>query len=598
MTIYYSVEETANHLPQKENIPIVSGLDSIYHTITELFSKSNKHNYILGFDGCLGIEWGDIIQKLKHLFIKENIQVEFINIDSCFKDISQINKIVDSYLNRKPDFGYVSKKNMKQFIDLKKIEKLKELLLKYKKYPSLPNKKIIICYGSGAAIPMLRKIYNQIFYFDLTREQLYNRFEKNPTLFLGSKGNSLSIDKFFKRFYYVDSQILDKHKKYILKYIDWYVDCNNTEVLKFIPQDTYGALFSKLAQQPFHVKMLYYPVSWGGRWLKKLKKLPEEMENSGQGFLLENENSVKIQFGSHLIEIPFQNILWKESKKILGEKVIKKCGGKFPFAYWYDDSIKGGPMSIQVHPPGNYLKKNFNEPIRQDESYYILHTQQGASTYLGLKENADVNELKEKAIESNINKKPFDYNKYINNIDTIPGDYFLIPAGTVHASGKNQVVVEIDWVVTAYSPGYTFHIYDYLREDLDGNLRPIHIEHSFNVLQENRRTQWVLNKLKQKPKLLKSSHDGLEYLLGSLYDIPFEVHRLEFKKKMGINTDGTLNVLTLVEGESVMVQSQKNKAWQCKLFFPNTLIIPASMGQCNIINLGNKPCKILKALVK
>ena len=598
MTIYYSIEEGINYLPIRKDNSITTGLDLICQSITDLVSEPKKKNCLLGFDGYMGVEWHPIISRLKKIAKQKNLNIEFINMNSYYKSLPEINKIISSYLNLEPDFGYVYKKGFKEFLDLKKIESLKITLLKFKKIPIPDRKKIIICYGCGTVIPQLRKIFDQIFYFDITREQLFNRFEKNPTIFLGSQGDKISTKQFLQKFYYVDSQILDKHKKYVLKYMDWYVDSNNTHKLKLIPRKTYNSLFSELVQKPFLIKMLYYPTSWGGNWLKKIKKLPEKMQNSGQGFLLENENSIKIKFNSLSIEIPFQNFLWKESKRILGEKVIKKCGEKFPFAYWYDDSIKGGPMAIQVHPPGNYLKKKFNELIRQDESYYILQTNPGAKTYLGLKEDADVKELEQKAIESNIKKKSFDYKKFINSIDTTPGDYLLIPAGTIHASGKNQVVVEIDWVVTAYSPGYTFHIYDYLRKDLDGSLRPIHIEHSFNVLKKNRKTKWVLKNLKQKPKLLKSSNEGLEYLLGSRYDMPFEVHRLEFEKEIQVDTKGTLNVLTLVEGESILVQSQENINYQCKLYFPNTLIVPASIGKYIIINLGNKPCKILKALVK
>ena len=61
---------------------------------------------------------------------------------------------------------------------------------------------------------------------------------------------------------------------------------------------------------------------------------------------------------------------------------------------------------------------------------------------------------------------------------------------------------------------------------------------------------------------------------------------------------GTFHALTLVEGESVLVQSQGNPGKQCKLDFPDTLIVPACMGKYTIVNLGSKPCKVVKALVR
>lgn len=100
-------------------------------------------------------------------------------------------------------------------------------------------------------------------------------------------------------------------------------------------------------------------------------------------------------------------------------------------------------MAIQVHANGKYLKEKFNEKIRQDESYYIVYTEEGAKTYLGLRENIDLKEFYEKALKAEKEHIPFDQNMYVYNIPTKPGDYFLIPAGTVHASGRNQVVLEI-----------------------------------------------------------------------------------------------------------------------------------------------------------
>ena len=52
---------------------------------------------------------------------------------------------------------------------------------------------------------------------------------------------------------------------------------------------------------------------------------------------------------------------------------------------------------------------------------------------------------------------------------------YLIPAGTPHASGAGNVVLEIS--ATPYL--YTLRFYDWLRRDLDGELRPVHLDHAF-----------------------------------------------------------------------------------------------------------------------
>lgn len=599
MTIYYSVKGAVNRPKISRAVAdsVVVGHHQVCQSIVDLIRQhlaQEKASYLLALDGYLGIEWDSTISKIKTLL--EEVETEVIDVSSCLKNPSEIDEIIHSFLSHDLDFGYVFEGDLEQFFDPAKLERLKEELTTCR---SESKGKVVVCYGSGAAIPPLRGLFNHIYYFDLTREELFNRSEERSIFFLGAGGHGKPVHQSLRRYYYVDSQALDRHKRDILAHTDGYVDGNDAGELKLVPRDAYEEMLSAIAQAPIMVKMLYCPTVWGGNWQKELKKLPRSIENSGQGFLVANENSVRIAVDGVSLEIPFQNLMWKESLKILGERAFEVSQGNFPLNYWYDDEIGGGHMAIQVHPDGAYIREHFNEPMQQDESYYILHTESDAKTYLGLTEEADLGELRRLAAQSEEKGVPFEYDKYVNSIPTEPGDFLLIPAGTIHASGRNQVVVEIDWVITAYTPGYTFHIYDYLRPDLDGSMRPIHIEHSFNALKD-RRTEWVLKNLKQEPRLIREGDGWAEYVLGRRDEMLFEVRRLEFEKSIYDETEeqGTFHALTLVEGESVLVQPQGNPGNQYKLDFPDTLIIPACMGRYNITNLGSKPCKVVKALVR
>jgi len=134
-------------------------------------------------------------------------------------------------------------------------------------------------------------------------------------------------------------------------------------------------------------------------------------------------------------------------------------------------------MAIQVHPDHSYVQKQFSEKVGQQEAYYIVEAKDDSEVFLGLKDGINLDDFFEDALKSKENRTSLDYQKYVNSFHSKPGDLFLIPSGTVHALGKNQVCLEIG---TSY--GYTFHIYDYLRPDLNGNLREIHLDHAFSVL--------------------------------------------------------------------------------------------------------------------
>lgn len=606
MTIYYSAKKRTANRPQVSISTIdsiVVGKRDVCEFIVNSISKQLKQEKspcILALDGYLGTDWNTIIKELSNVMDEEHIESKFINIFSYLKASSEIDKIIHPYLNCDPHFGYVFDGRFEQLFNSLKLEDVKRGLQEIRKACSKYQNTVVICYGSGAAIPPLKELFDFIAYFDLTREELFNRSEKKPISCLGSNEGDEPVHKNFRRYCYVESEILDKHKRKVLREMDWYIDGNNTNSLKIIPHNSYKAILSSIAQSPISVKQLYCPVVWGGNWQKKLKKLPESMENSGQGSIMPNENSIEIVLDEICLDIPFQNLIWQEAVTILGDYAFETAHGRFPLSYFYDDEIRGGHMAIQVHPDENYIRKNFNELMRQDESYYILHTETGAKTYLGLKEDVNLGEFHKDACESENKSIPFNYERYVDSIDTKPGDFLLIPAGTIHASGKNQMIIEIDWVNTAYTPGYTFHIYDYLRPDLDGTFRPMHIKHAFNVLKKNRKSSWVRKNLKQKQGLLRNGQGWAEYVIGSREDMLFEVRRFEFQKKISDKTDKkqSFHALTLVEGERVLVQSSENPVKHCQLDFPDTLIIPACMGKYTIINLGKKPCKVVKAFVR
>ncbi|MCD6385407.1 hypothetical protein J7M23_06475, partial [Candidatus Sumerlaeota bacterium] len=191
----------------------------------------------------------------------------------------------------------------------------------------------------------------------------------------------------------------------------------------------------------------------------------------------------------------------------------------------------------------------------------------------------------------------FDHNRFANKWQSKVGDLFLIPAGTLHASGANQLVLEIDSDPSRTGAEYTFHIYDYLRPDLNGNLRAIHLEHSFNVLRTYRRRSWIDGRLKQRPRLVEKGKDWAVYLLGERFDMFYKVYRLEFNRRIVQDTGGEkLNILTLVAGKRVQLTASTDRSYEMN--YTETLCIPAYVGKYEIINKGKGKCWLTKVMIK
>jgi mannose-6-phosphate isomerase class I len=355
-------------------------------------------------------------------------------------------------------------------------------------------------------------------------------------------------------------------------------------------------MLSHRAQRPFQLKAFHDPGVWGGQWLKKIRKLPEEMVNCAWAYeLMAYHMSIRLPLGDTFLEVPFPVMLDREPDKIMGQRVNRRFKGLWPIRVNYDDSWKGGDMAIQIHPDAAYIKRTFREPLHQDESYYIMAATPDAYVHLGLKEGVDIAEFYELVRRAERDGTPFDHRRFVNVFPARQGDLFLIPAGTVHASGKGCVVLEL----SSTTDRYTFHFYDYLRPDLNGKLREIHAEHAFRMLRKypHRNTPWVKKNLIQEPRCIRKGKDWAEYVLGKREDLVFEVRRFEFATAVEDDTRGVPHVLSLAEGETVIIRPLAFPDRDFRLPFSETAIVPACTGKYTIVNQGNNISKVLKTLV-
>lgn len=555
---------------------------------------------LLAIDGYSGIEWNKSISQIKQRLEKDGMKVTIIDFASSYRSRKKIEKIIQPYMTENRTFGRIFHGKLEDFIDQTRVENLKERFENYLKTKA-KSPRAILCFGPGAACKQLIKLYDLVFYRDIIREEITRRSRKGLVMPLGASGKNESRKGqpaylAGKRFHYVDFPLLDRHKKSIQKRIDFYIDDNLAREPKLIDRKILDELISHLAQGPFQLKAFHDEGVWGGQWLKKVRKLPDEMVNCAWAYeLMAYHMSVKIPVKDTFIETPFANLLDREPDRIMGGRVRRRFKGIWPIRVNYDDCWEGGDMAIQIHPDASYIKKNFREPLHQDESYYIMAATPDAYVYLGLKKDIETDKFYEAVRKAETEGIPFDHRQYVNVFPAREGDLFLIPAGTVHASGKGCVVLEL----SSTTDRYTFHFYDYLRPDLNGKLRDIHSKHAFDMMHKypHRTTPWVKKHLMQKPRLIRKGKGWAEYLIGKLEGIIPEIHRIEMTTTLEDDTSGVPHVLSLVKGKGATIQSRLFPERRFDLNFSETVIIPACFGKYAIVNRDNKSCKILKTLV-
>jgi mannose-6-phosphate isomerase class I len=272
--------------------------------------------------------------------------------------------------------------------------------------------------------------------------------------------------------------------------------------------------------------------------------------------------------------VPALDLVLMHPRELLGEKTFARFGAEFPIRFDFLDTMGGGNLSLQVHPLTEYIQDTFGMHYTQDESYYLLDAEDDAVVYLGLRSGTEPAAMLTALEEASRGVKPFPAERYINKIPAKKHDHFAIPAGTVHASGANSMVLEIS--ATPFI--FTFKLWDWGRVGLDGLPRPIHLEHGGRNIQWDRDTEWVSEHLLGQVEVVAEGDGVLEERTG-LHELEFiEVRRHWFENEAVHDTEGTVNVLNLVEGDEVEVASPTGAFAPYIIHYAETFIVPASVG--------------------
>lgn len=200
---------------------------------------------------------------------------------------------------------------------------------------------------------------------------------------------------------------------------------------------------------------------WGGRKLKDIYDYPIPNDRTGECWAL----SAHPNGDCTVLEGEFAgktlSTLWKEQRGLFGNI----DGDQFPLLVKIIDAKND--LSVQVHPDDTYGKKHENS-LGKTECWYVLDAEEGTQMVMG--HHARTKEEFVKAIEND------DYDTLLNSFPIKEGDFFYIPAGTLHAICSGSLIYEAQ-----QSSDITYRVYDYHRKDDRGNERELHVQQSIDV---------------------------------------------------------------------------------------------------------------------
>jgi mannose-6-phosphate isomerase class I len=568
---------------------ISSGLiEAGYKALASRISSDIKKGLrVLAIDGYQGVQWNEFITGLLTELESFKLIPETINIQSSYAPEEEINKRINPFLGgNDPIFGTHYPLGIEYLLDAQKISDLRISASIKRGYKSGT---LTIIYGTGSS---LIEQYDKIWYIDIPKDFIQEDARKGKLRNLGSEEN-LSFGNFYKRSYFVEWPALNRRKRDLLPSLDIFIDLQNPDEPSFIEGDFFREALKEISITPFRLRPWFYPGPWGGKFMQGHMGLDPEAPNFAWSFeMIVPENSVIIEKNNNCLEFSFDCLMYMQNMNILGDEASRQFKHEWPVRFDYLDTINGGNLSVQVHPRPDYIRKEFGETFTQDETYYICASKPGAKVYIGLTEDCDPVDFRKALEDSASNGSEVEIEKYVNTEPSKPHDLFLIPNGTVHCSGEGNLVLEIS--ATPYI--FTFKIYDYLRRDLEGNLRPINVERAFENIRFDRRKNWVRENLIARPEILRSGKGWKEVVL---YNAPFtfyNIHRIEFEQEFTLNTSGTAYSTNLVEGEKVEIICSNGRT--VNLSYLETMIIPAAAGEIKIINKGKKSCKMVLVYIK
>lgn len=530
-------------------------------------------------DGLMGNDWNAIQKFLSEVFMDRGVEVQWYTTSAFQHPADMIEKLVKPFIGETGDiWGTRCTLNLADMFNI-------ELLCNLK--PDT-KKDIHIIIGTGAALAG----WNDLVYFDLPKNEVQFRMRAGQLVSM-VPCEGLSNPEIYKRLYFVDWIINRRHRASIQQKIKIIADGQWRDTVSWAEASSIYEGFREISTNVFRARSWFEPGAWGGQWLKnKIKGISQDEVNYAWSFeLIAPENGLVFESDGNHLEVAFDWLMELQASAILGSDHAR-FGNEFPIRFDYLDTMDGGNLSIQCHPSLSYIKSVFGESITQDETYYILDCKEDAQVYLGFRDNIDPTAFRTALEASADNNTEVDITKFVQVHPAKKHALFLIPNQTIHSAGKNNMVLEIS--ATPYI--FTFKMYDWLRLDLEGNPRPINIEHAFKNLDFSRKGEIVKRELISTEQLLESSGGYKIIHLPTHSEHFYDVHRIEFSNSIEMETNNKCFVMMLVEGQSIRVEAEGKRP--VRFNYAETFIVPAGVKKFSITNETNGEVKIIKAFVK
>ncbi|MDW7657685.1 MAG: hypothetical protein SCM11_10990 [Bacillota bacterium] len=552
---------------------------------------------IVALDGWYGVDWPQIIKAAQSADLEKDIC--YINFLSVFRNIEEIKAYKKPFLTEDPGFGYVNHAGeIRDLIDPERLTELRE------KLQAACTSSVIMLYGSGAAIEDLADLIDITVYFDKTRQPILWQMWDRQLVPFGMEHADENYS--WKEYYYCDYYLLDHQKTRLYDRMDFWVEAIDAQNLKLLPRSAYDEIIRTLLLYPIKEIKIYQPGPWGAYRYRELFDVPG-LECNAWNELAGPELGIAVDLGHDIyLEMPMLNLM-QYQPQFLGARLAEAYPGLFPLDVWLDDGyfpektpIERTAMPIHNHPSTDYVRRHFNEPMGRYETYYICEAYEDACTIMGYKDDVDLEKWEALCRDSENLREIKNWRDYLCVWDSNIGDLYLIPPGTAHGHGGNQMVLEMDTCPSIAATEYSFFQYDYARNSwnddkktMTGKPMKMHLEHGFDN-EKWRRSEWVKNHLLARPKVVSWDNEAKFDRYPTLPEMPFEIERYHFYQQASGSTQGKLlHILTLTIGNRIIIRSKTDPSRSTEIERFQSVLVPACFEDYELLSTDSSFCEVV-----
>ena len=214
---------------------------------------------------------------------------------------------------------------------------------------------------------------------------------------------------------------------------------------------------------------------WGGERLREQYHIESDCHPLAEAWML----SCHPDGPSVVADGPRAGLTLPQLIEALGRDCLgRNCAGMRDFPVLIKLIDARDRLSLQVHPSDDYARAHEGQ-LGKTEMWLVLDCRPDAFLYYGFERPVTREEMAERIAAGTLTD-------VLHAAKVHPGDMFFIPAGTLHAIGRDILIAEVQ-----QNSNVTYRVFDYNRVGADGKLRALHIDQALAVTErEPVRADW------------------------------------------------------------------------------------------------------------